>query len=84
MSRSTQRVKPSEPIRDRKWVLPVGKYRGQTLETIMGVDPHYVRWLAENTEYELHSDLLDELDQDYDIASGLIWGQLRNTRVMND
>lgn len=66
MSRSTQ-VKP-EPIRDRKWIIPVGKYKGMPLEEVMGIDAHYVIWLAEHTQYELHSDLMDELETDYNEA----------------
>lgn len=49
-----------EPIRDRKFVMPFGKHKGESIADLMEIDPHYLIWVHENTDLELHADLYDE------------------------
>lgn len=51
-----------EPIRDKTFVMPFGKYRGETIGDLMLDDPWYVLWLVEHTDFDIHADLADELE----------------------
>jgi hypothetical protein len=37
---------PWTPQRARSFVLPIGRFKGQTLDAAYGKDPQYVKWLA--------------------------------------
>lgn len=50
-----------EPIRDKKFVMPFGKYKGESIADVMEMDPNYLLWAHENTDFELHADLYDEI-----------------------
>lgn len=39
--------------------MPFGKYRGETIEDIIEVDPDYLVWVTENTDLELHAALME-------------------------
>lgn len=53
-----------EPIRDRNFVMPFGKYEGRTLEFVMEHDPQYILWLQSGNGIEFHSDIMDEIEAD--------------------
>lgn len=76
MSRSDQRVR-REPVRDRDFVMPFGKYKGETIGDLIFDDPGYLEWLHKNTDFELHADLLDEVETSYEDAA-------RNARLHAD
>lgn len=63
MSRSNQATTQfqREPIRDPKHVMRFGKYKDLAIDEIMEVDPKYLLWLHDNTDFELHADLYDEI-----------------------
>lgn len=50
-----------EPIRDAKHVMTFGKYKDFSINEITEVDPKYLLWLHDNTDFELHADLYDEI-----------------------
>jgi len=56
MSRSTQR---KEPVSDQNYKMQFGKYSGTSIKEILEHDPTYLKWLHENTDFELHADLLE-------------------------
>lgn len=60
MSRSTHT--PSEPIRDLDYRLTFGKHRGETIRDLMKNVPDYLTWLHNNTDFELHAELVEKLE----------------------
>ena len=48
------------PIRDINFRMPFGKYRGESVESILRTDPGYLVWVHENTDLEFHADIHDE------------------------
>lgn len=62
MSRSTPQVK-RQPITDRQFVMPFGKWKGETIEHLLVDDPQYLVWLHKNTEFELGHELLEEAEE---------------------
>jgi len=67
MSRS-QQVK-REPISDRNYVMPFGKYKGETIADLLFEDPAYLEWLHKSTDFELDHILLDEVQTSYEDAA---------------
>ena len=59
-----------EPIRNKQWIMPFGKYQGRTLEFIVEMEPQYILWLVDKTDLDFHSDIMDEIDGDLDRAYG--------------
>jgi uncharacterized protein (DUF3820 family) len=41
--------------------MPIGKYRGQLVGTIIEEDPSYIRWMINNTEWRLDEAALEYL-----------------------
>lgn len=35
-----------------------GKYTNETVKDVVSKDPHYIIWLEENTNHEVHKDVL--------------------------
>lgn len=59
MSRSTP-VRKLDPIDSLDHVLTFGKYKGETVGDILEVDPQYLIWLHNNSEFfELNYRLLE-------------------------
>jgi uncharacterized protein (DUF3820 family) len=56
-----QRDFVKDPIRDRNWVMPFGKHKGTPLHEIINHDPDYIEWLANNTDLDFHSDIMNDL-----------------------
>jgi hypothetical protein len=67
MSRSTQERR--EPIRSHSFTFKSGKYAGYSIGDLMMDDPGYILWLHHNTDFELHADLLDELETSFEEAA---------------
>lgn len=63
MSRSNRQ--PNEPIRDWSHKMRFGKYSGESLKDIFENDPDYLKWLHENTDFELHAELLEQLENKF-------------------
>lgn len=42
--------------------MPFGKYRGETIQDILDVDPNYLVWVHNNTDFELGYELLEEAE----------------------
>jgi hypothetical protein len=57
--------------------MPFGKYKGETIADLLFDDPAYLEWLHNNTDFELHADLLDEVQTSYEDAA-------RNARLHAD
>lgn len=59
----TYQDKP-EPIRDRDYVMPFGKHKGETIRDIIECDAQYLMWLhnQEGFDFELHADLVDDCE----------------------
>jgi hypothetical protein len=57
---SLSQMKKVEPIRDREWVFPWGKWRGTSLDEVITDDPDYILWLQSNTDMDFHADIIDE------------------------
>lgn len=51
-----------EPIRDWNWIVPFGKYQGQTLQFVLDEDPQYLIWLALKTDIDFHDDLMEKIE----------------------
>ena len=49
-------------ITDRNHVMTFGKFEGETIQDILDNDPQYLCWLVDNTDFDLHCDLLDEAE----------------------
>jgi hypothetical protein len=58
-----------EPIRDTSFVLPFGRWKGHTIKDVLFEDPHYLTWLAENTDLDLHADILDAIGESFEEAA---------------
>ena len=43
--------------------MPIGKYRGELVGTVIEDDPSYVRWMINNTEYRLNESALEYLGE---------------------
>ena len=43
--------------------MPFGKYKGFAIADILVGDPRYLLWLHENTDFELHADIFDEVNE---------------------
>jgi hypothetical protein len=41
-----QQPQPWTPQRARSFILPIGRFKGQTLDAVYGKDPRYVKWPA--------------------------------------
>lgn len=67
MSRS-QQIK-REPISDRNFVMPFGKYKGETVGNLIQDAPDYLAWLCQNTDFELDHILMDEVEHAYEDAA---------------
>lgn len=61
MSRSNQH-KP-QTISDRKYVLPFGKFKGETVQDVLDNDPRYLCWLQENTDMDFSWDILEKAQE---------------------
>lgn len=75
---------PTEPIRDKNWVMPFGKHKGTPLHELMVHDPGYIQWLQNNTSLDFHSDIMDEVEIPAEeqrlkwLQSQTYWGDNRN------
>lgn len=58
-----------QPISDRNYILPFGKYRGESLADIIDINPHYLLWLILNTSFELDHILQEEIEE---AATGMV------------
>lgn len=67
---SFKEIYRQEPIRDKGFVMPFGRHKGLTLGECMTGDPGWLMWLHNHTDLELHSDIIDELE---DTGRGLEW-----------
>lgn len=64
MSRSNQTTAyKREPVRDKNFVMPFGRFKGISIDDVMYSDPKYLLWLHDNTDFELHADLYDEVEE---------------------
>lgn len=52
-----------EPIRDKDFLMPFGKYKDISIGDLIYAKPGYLLWLHNNTDFELHADLLDEVEK---------------------
>lgn len=52
-----------EPIRDKDWIMPFGRYRGESLGDMMQAVPQYIQWLQDNTDLDFHSDIFREIEE---------------------
>lgn len=41
-------MKANQQWKTLDWVYPFGNYRGHSLEDVIELDPHYVRWCIDN------------------------------------
>lgn len=55
-----------EPVRDKSFVMPFGKWQGIEIGEVMQDDPDYLMWLVENTDFDIHADLMDEMETTLD------------------
>lgn len=61
MSRSSPTRR--EPISDRNAILTFGKYKGESIADLMEVNPQYLIWLHENSDFfELDASLFEEVE----------------------
>lgn len=58
-----------EPIRSHSFTFKSGKYAGYSIGDLMMDDPGYLLWLHKNTDFELHADLIDELETSFEEAA---------------
>lgn len=58
-------IAQKEPIRDTSFVLPFGRWKGHTIADVLIEDPHYLTWLAENTDLDIHADILEEVEKSF-------------------
>ena len=58
-----------EPIRDTSFVLPFGRWKGHTIADVILEDPHYLTWAAENTDLDLHADIIDSIGESFEEAA---------------
>lgn len=61
--KETTDLRRSEPIRDRDYCIPFGRFKGCSIADIIHAKPDYLKWLHEKSEtFELHADLLEEVE----------------------
>lgn len=58
-----------EPIRDTSYVLNFGRWKGHSLADVIKEDPHYVTWLSESTDLDIHADIVDEIGLSFEEAA---------------
>lgn len=66
--------RPSEPIRDPNWKLPFGRWKGFAISEVMEHDAGYVLWLIDNTDIDLHADLLETARDRERLAEARLYG----------
>lgn len=49
-------------ITDKQFVLPFGKYKGQTVEYVLDVAPWYIVWLQTNTDMDFDHIILEHAE----------------------
>ena len=59
-----KRTELSAPICSADFLMPFGKYRGQTLDQIADNDPGYVVWLADENVLKIEREFLDAVRMD--------------------
>ena len=59
-----KRTELSAPICSADFLMPFGKYRGQTLDQIADNDPGYVVWLADENVLKIEREFLDSVRMD--------------------
>ena len=72
-----KRSELSAPICSADFVMPFGKYRGQTLYLIADNDPSYIMWLADENVLQIEREFLDavrmdDMEQDYGKYDGIV------------
>jgi hypothetical protein len=60
MSRSQQAE--TETISDTSFVMPWGKYRGQSIQNLLENDPRYLAWVATSTTLDFSYDLQETIE----------------------
>lgn len=60
---TTHKESKREPITDRRFVMPFGKFRGRTIEFLMDAEPLYLQWLLGKEIIEFDYQLQDEFEQ---------------------
>lgn len=63
-----------EPIRDPNWTFRTGKWAGATIREVLFNDESYVRYLMEKTDFDVHQDLFDEIDERYNEGMKHLYG----------
>lgn len=82
MSRSNHK-RPGEVIRDPNWTFPWGKWKGETLCEVLWCDPGYIEWLMANTDFDVHQDLLDTVDERLHAGQKLLYSAKEVSEVLN-
>lgn len=63
MSRSNQQPLIQATITDKKYLLPFGKYKGESVQDVLDNDPRYLCWLQENTDLDFHYTIIEEAEE---------------------
>ncbi len=74
MSRSNQKQEQREPIRDPNYKFTWGKYKGNILSEVIACDRQYIDWLMENTDFDVHCDLLEDVEERYQQGMRALFG----------
>lgn len=75
MSRSNQQPENNEPIRDPNWKFTFGKYKGNVLSEVIACDRQYINWLIDNTDFDVHCDLLEDVEERYQQGVRTLFGK---------
>jgi len=64
-----------EPIRDPNWTFPFGKYRGTKISEVLACDYQYVVWLMGSSDFDVHCDLLEDIEDRYQQGMRELFGR---------
>lgn len=62
MSRSQQTNNETQTVSDTSFVMPWGKYRGNTVQELLENDPRYLEWAATSTTLDFSYDLEEAIE----------------------
>lgn len=63
-----------EPIRDPNWKFPFGKHKDVAIREVLACDYQYVMWLMNTSDFDVHCDLLDSVEENYQTGMRELFG----------
>ena len=69
------------PFINEEHIIQFGKYKGQTIESIITTQPEYIQWLKTQYYYQLDPRLMELVDSHKPNKDVLLWGRHKGRSV---